>query len=244
MGVYSYREREIEGIVGNMKRLRMAYCVGAAAILVASGVVAMVRPEWIFGAGERARAWVLFALFVFFGGPLGENLWRWKKRPVKLEEALRAVRVEVCAEEVRLFEAGSVRQLKRSEIRRAEEVSWGMYLRTANRYRWILIPRKIEEFEAVKAEIEEIGIPVVEAGIAPNCEEFVGVVVFAGTMICAIFAQSAWVLGVNLLISLVVAVGGFVIVGANPENAPKMRWARLGIFLPVAMTASMLWGAW
>jgi hypothetical protein len=63
-------------------------------------------------------------------------------------------------------------------------------------------------------------------------------------MICAIFAQSAWVLGVNLLISLVVAVGGFVIVGANPENAPKMRWARLGIFLPVAMTASMLWGAW
>ena len=213
-------------------------------ILVAAGVVAMVRPEWIFGAGERARVWVVAALFVFFGGPLGENLWRWRKRPAKLEEALRAVRVEVSADEVKLFEAGSVRQLTRSDIRRAEEVSWGLYLRTANRYRWILIPRKIEGFAAIKAQIGEMGIAVVEAGIAPNCEEFAGVVVFAGTMICAIFAHSPLVLGVNLLISLVVAVGGFVIVGANPENAPKMRWARLGIFLPVAMTASMLWGAW
>ena len=161
-----------------------------------------------------------------------------------LAESLRAVRVEVCAEEVRLLEMGSVRQLARSEIRRAEEVSWGVYLRTASRYRWILIPRKIEEFETVKREIEEMGIPVVQAGIPPNWEEFAGVLVFTGTMICAIFAHTAWVLGINLLVSLAVAVGGFVIVGANPENAPKMRWARLGIFLPVAMTASMLWAAW
>ncbi len=244
MGVFTYRETEIAEIVETMKRLRLAYCLGAAVILAAAGVVAMVRPEWIFGAGERARGWVAVTLFVFFGGPLAENLWRWKRRPVKLEEALRAVRVEVSAEEVRLFEAGSVRQLRRSEIRRAQEVSWGLYLRTANRYRWILIPRKIEEFKTVKAEIEGIGIPVVQGEIPPNWEEFVGVLVFTGTMICAIFAHSAWVLGVNLLISLAVAVSGFVIVGANPENAPKMRWARLGIFLPVAMTASMLWAAW
>jgi hypothetical protein len=244
MGVYTYREREIEGIVVRMKRMRLAYCLGAAVILVAARVVAMVRPEWIFGAGERARAWVLLTLFVFFAGPLGENLWRWKRRPAKLEEALRAVRVEVCAEEVRLLESGSVRQLARREIRRAEEVSWGLYLRTANRYRWILIPRKIEEFAAVKAEIEGMGIAVVQGEIPPNWEEFVGALVFTGTMICAIFAQSAWVLAANLLVSLIVAVGGFVIVSANPENAPKMRWARLGIFLPVAMTASMLWGAW
>ena len=244
MGVYSYREREIEGIVGNMKRLRVAYCVGATMILAAAGMVAVVRPEWIFGGAERARWWVLAALLVFFGGPLGENLWRWKRRPAKLAEELRALRVEVCAEEVRLLEEGSVRQIARREIRRAQEVSWGLYLRTGNRYRWILIPRKIEGFETAKREIEEMGISVVEAGIAPNWEEFVGVMVFAGTMICAIFAHSPWVLGVNLAISLVVAVGGFVIVGRNPENAPKMRWARLGIFLPVAMTASMLWGAW
>lgn len=244
MGVYSYRERDIEEIVGEMRRVRTVYCAGAATVLLSAAVVAGMHPAWIFGDGGRARWWVVAALFVFFGGPLGETVWRWRSRPVVLERALRAVRVEVSQEEFRLFEEGSTRQLGRAEVCRAEEVSWGLYLRTANRYRWMLIPRKIEGFEEARREIEELGIAVKQAGIAPNWEEFVGVLVFAGTMICAIFAHSAWVLGVNLMVSLVLAAAGFVIVGANPENAPKMRWARLGIFLPVAMTASMLWGAW
>jgi len=88
-----------------------------------------------------------------------------------------------------------------------------------------------------------MGIPIVQAGIPPNWEEFAGVLVFTGTMICAIFAQSPQILGANLLISLLVAIAGFAVVSANPDNLPKMRWARLGIFLPVIMTASMLWMA-
>lgn len=137
-----------------------------------------------------------------------------------------------------------MQKLAQAEIRRAEQVPWGIYLRSSNRYRWILIPAKIEGFAALQREIGEMGIPIVPAAIAPNCEEFVGVLVFAGTMICAIFAHSTRVLAANLFISIVVAVAGFAIVSANPENLPKMRWARLGIFLPVLMTASMLWMAW
>jgi hypothetical protein len=89
-----------------------------------------------------------------------------------------------------------------------------------------------------------MGIPFEQAEVAPNWEEFVGALVFAGTMICAIFAHSTRVLEVNLALTVAVAVAGFVVVSANPENLPKMRWARLGVFLPVVMTASMLWSSW
>lgn len=244
MGIYVYGERQIEEIVGASTRLRFRFCLGAAVILAAACVVASLRPEWIFGPANHARPWVLAALFVFFAGPLGDNLWRWKSRPARLADSLRKLRIEISAEGVRVLTASGMRQMARAEIQRAEEVSWGLYLRSPNRYRWILIPAKIEAFEALKREIGELGIPIVQSAIAPNWEEFAGVLVFAATMICAIFAHSPQVLAANLLISLIVAVGGFAIVSANPENLPKMRWARLGIFLPVLMTASMLWLAW
>lgn len=241
MAVYIYSEREIENIIRAAKRLRLSYCAVAASILAAAGVVARARPEWIFGAHEHARTWVLVALFVFLAGPLADNLWRWKSRPIKLEESLRRTMVEVSAEGICVSGASSAKQLARNEIQRAEEVWWGLYLRSSDRYRWILIPAKIDGFEALKRDLRELGIPIVQATIPPNWEELAGVLVFTATMVCAIFAHNASVLAANLLISLLVAAGGFLIVSANPDNLPKMRWARLGIFLPVAMTASMLW---
>ena len=243
MAVYIYSEQQIESIIRATKRFRLRNCAVAAALLIAACLVAFLRPEWIFGARAQARMWVLAALFVFVAGPLVDTLWRWRSRPLRLQRVLRERTIEVSAEGVTVSGAPRVRQLARSEIRRAEEVPWGLYLRSPNRYRWILIPAKIDSFDAVKQEIAEMGIPIVPSASPPNWEELVGAVVFVGTMLCAIFAHSASVLAANLLISALVAVVGFLIIGASPDNLPKMRWARFGIFLPVAMTASMLWTA-
>jgi len=243
MAVYLYSEPQIESIIRATKRFRLRNCAVAAAILVAACLVALLRPTWIFGAREQARIWVLAALFIFVAGPLTETLWRWKSRSLKLEQTLRERRVEVSAEGVKISGAPSIRQLARSEIQRADEVPWGLYLRSSNRYRWILIPAKIGGFEEVKREIAAMGIPIAQSAIPPNWEELAGALVFIGTMLCAIFAHSTGVLAVNLIVSVLVAVVGFLIVSADPENLPKMRWARFGIFLPVAMTASMLWAA-
>ena len=138
-------------------------------------------------------------------------------------------------------EPGQIRQLARNEIVRAEETPWGLYLRTRDRYRWMLISKRIGEFDTLKRKIGELGVPLMQAASAPNWEELAGVLIFTATMICAIFAHSIAMLAVNLGVAILVAVAGFKIVSANPENLPKMRWARLGIFLPVAMTAAMLW---
>ena len=81
------------------------------------------------------------------------------------------------------------------------------------------------------------------AAIPPNWEELVGAVVFIAMMLCAVFARSAAVLTADLVISVMVAVVGFAVISANPDNLRKMRWVRFGIFLPVAMTGSMLWTA-
>lgn len=243
MAVYTYSEHEIASIIRASKRLRLAYCAVAVKILSAACVVALTRPEWIFGAHQHARIWVLLALFVFFAGPLADTLWRWKSRPARQEETLRKTSVEITEKGIMLSGASSVRQLARDKILRGEEVSWGLYLRTPNRYRWILIPSKLENFSALKRELDEMEIPIVQAAIPPNWEEFFGFLIFTGTMLCAIFARSAAILMANLAVSLLVAIAGFLIVSSNPDNLPKMRWARYGILLPVAMTASMLWMA-
>lgn len=98
MVLYVHRERQIESIINATKRFRLRYCAVAVAILVAACLVALLCREWIFGTHQHARIWVLVALFVFFGEPLGENLWRGKSRPERLEQSLRRTKVELSAE--------------------------------------------------------------------------------------------------------------------------------------------------
>jgi len=244
MSVCVYGEEQIEKILARSKKLRIGFCVGAAGALAAAATIAWLRPEWIFGAGNHARRWVIGALMVFVAGPMADNLWGWNRHWVGMERALRAMRIEVSVRGVWLRSAGSERKFAAEEIRCAEEVPWGLYLRTAQRYRWMLIPARVAGFEELKREIGELGVAIVAARMAPNWEELVGGVVFTATMICAVFAQSTRVLAGDLIVSVIVAAAGYVVVSANPENLPKMRWARLGIFLPILMTGSMLWGAW
>jgi hypothetical protein len=137
MGVYFYGEQQIENLVQSSQRLRARFCAGAAGILGAACVVGWLRPGWIFGAGNHARGWVIAALFVFFAGPLAENLWRWQSRTESLRESLRDFRVEVLEDGVRVSAACGIRAMRWEEIRRVEQVGWGLYLRAAERYRWI-----------------------------------------------------------------------------------------------------------
>lgn len=243
MAVYRYSEQRIESIIVATKRLRLRYCAVAVGILCAACVVGVRRPEWIFGPHQQARMWVLIALAVFVVGPLLDNLWRWKSRPQKLAASLRETEVTVAAEEVSITAAGSVRHLARAEITQAEEVCWGIYLRSADRYRWILVSSQIDGFDECKSELKRLGIPVMAAATPPNWEELAGAVVFLAMMLCAVFARSAAVLTTDLVISIMVAVVGFAVISANPENLGKMRWVRFGILLPVVMTGSMLWTA-
>jgi protein-S-isoprenylcysteine O-methyltransferase Ste14 len=108
-----------------------------------------------------------------------------------------------------------------------------------------VIPRKIDGYEAIKRELGAMGVSAVKTTIPPNWEEFVGMLLFFGTGICALTVHNIPLLIVNLLLSALLSFGWFFVINANPDvlKLPRMRWARFGAFLPVVFAAAGLWFA-
>ena len=238
MVAYVYSEQQIDAMVGTSRRLRIRFCVAAIVILVVAALLTFYRPTLpIFH--EPARAWVIALLTSFFLFPLVKTIGGWRKWPDLMRNSLRDTRVEVASGAVGVTGPfGYKRQLSISEIVRAEEpyLGTGLYLRTSNRYRWILIPRKLDGYEAIKRELAVAGAPLVKRFIPTNGEEFVFVLLFIGTMLCATMVHDTRILLANLVIAVVVSVSGFLIVNANPDNH-QIRRARIGVFIPVVFAA-------
>lgn len=237
MAVYVYSEEHIERMIAKSRRLRVRFCVAAIVILVMAVLLAFYRPTLpIFR--EPFRAWGI-ALLTSLLLPLVKTIWRWREWPDVMRNSLRETRVEVDSGTVSVSgPAGYKRQLSISEIVRAEEayLGTGLYLRTSNRYRWILIPRKMDGYEAIKRELPMAGAAVVRRFIPTNAEEFIFVLMFIGTILCATIVHDTRILLANLLIAVVLSVSGFLIVNANPDNRQVGR-ARVGVFLPVVFAA-------
>jgi len=238
MAVYVYSEQQIERMVGESRRLRIRLCIAAIVILAMAVLLVFYRPTLpIFR--EPFRAWGMALLTSLFLFPLVKTIWRWRKWPDLLRNSLRDTRVEVASGTVGVSgPSGYKRELSISEIVRAEEpyLGTGLYLRTSNRYRWILIPRKLDGYDAVKREVAVAGAPVVKRLIPTNGEEFVFVLLFVGTILCATMVHDTKVLLANLVIAVVVSVSGFLIVNANLDNH-QIRRARIGVFIPVVFAA-------
>ena len=238
MAVYVYSEQQIDRMVGKARRLRIRFCVAAIVILVMAALLAFYRPTLpIFH--EPVRAWVTALLTSLVLFPLVKTIWRWRRWPDLMRSSLRETRVEVASGTVGVSgPLGYKRQLSFSEIVRAEEpyLGTGLYLRTSNRYRWILVPRKLDGYEAIKRELAVVGAGVVKRLIPTNWEEFVFVLLFIGTILCAAIVHDRRILLANLVIAVIVSVAGFLIVGANPDNH-QIRRARIGVFIPVVFAA-------
>jgi hypothetical protein len=243
MAVYRYNDEQIDRIVAKTKRFRVWYSVAAFLILVATGLLAFFRPDLpLFH--EPARAWLLGILTALFITPLFRTVWNWNTWAGKLKNSLRNVGVDISGGIVCVsYPSGAKRQVRQNEVVRAEEPSLaaGLYLRTPNRYRYILIPRKLDGYDAIKRELRGMGTEVVETSIPGNWEEFLFILLFVGTMICAFSTENVQVLTVNFFISLLVSLGGFLVINSNSDNLPQMRWARFGAFLPVVFAALGLW---
>jgi len=238
MAVYVYTEQQIEKMVVKWRRLRIRFCVSAIVILIVAVLLGFSRPTLAI-LHEPVRAWVMALLTSLFLFPLVKTIWRWREWPDQMRNSLRETRVEVASGTVGVFGPfGYKRQLSISEIVRAEEpyLGTGLYLRTSNRYRWILIPRKLDGYDAIKRELAVAGAAVVKRFTPTNGEEFVFVLLFVGTILCATMVHDTRILLANLVIAVVVSLSGFLIVNANPDNH-QIRRARIGVFIPVVFAA-------
>ena len=123
----------------------------------------------------------------------------------------------------------------RDEIIRIEEpnVGGGLYLRTANRYRSLIIPRNLDGYQEIKAVFDLREVPYLKTVLTPNWELFLLGLVVCGSLICDLATRNRIVLWVNLFVALLAGVGGFLIINANLDNRTRMRWSRFGALFPL-----------
>ena len=110
-------------------------------------------------------------------------------------------------------------------ILRVEEPSWGggLYPRSPSRHRWLLIPRSLDGYGQIQDELRALGIPFTEKVIPANWGEFDFVLLFCGTLICDLVTQNRQIPTANLIVTILVGIGGFLIVGANPNSHLRVR---------------------
>jgi len=238
MALYSYREQQIERMIKRARRWRTTFAVAAVAVLVTSLLLWIYRPDLpIFR--QPARTWFITIVFGVFVHPVIMVVRKWNRWQERLGNALRQFKVEVTSDAVKIYgQSGIDRQLKLQDISRIEEpsIGRGLYLRTSNRYRWLLIPHNLEGYQTLKNQLIGSGVPLTGSLFLPNWEEFVFVLLFMGTLLCAGISHSRTVLAINLFISIVISTAGLAIVNANRDN-PKIRNARIGCFIPVVAAA-------
>lgn len=235
MSVHSYSEAGIERLISRARRVRRVFFLIASCLLAVVIVLALLRPDLpIFR--EPLRPWLLAVVGLPIPALL-HGIWKRKDWAEALRGRLDKTKLEIAADSITVSNSWFSRRLCRSELLRAEEPSWGtgLYLRTANRYRWAVIPRTLDGYESAKLELAGMGLAVEKTLIPPNWEEFVWVLLFLGTLICTMYLHSVRLLELNFLFALLLSIAGFFLISANPDlkKIPRMRGARFGAFLPV-----------
>ena len=241
MAVYVYSDEQIRHLVNDARRNRVRLCV------ISGLIIAAVIPLMVFFPFTRlpARDW-LVPIFIGLLAPVFQEIWNWRTWPERFKNSLNKTRIELSTGGIRVSSAfAGDKTLGMHEIMRAEEPSTrvGLYLRTSNRYRWIVIPANLDGFETIKHELRGAGIEVKRTSIPPNWEEYLGALLFIATMICAVVVNNIRFLTINIVIALLLSLSGLAIINSNPDNFPRMRWLRFGAFIPVIFAAIALWSA-
>jgi len=237
MAVYTYSEEAIDRAVRKISRMRVWMRMIAVACLAVEIVVA-------FGLNLRLSVPWSTAAFIVPIVLLTQGIGSWRAAPKLVVKHMRAYSVDVSFYSVRVQGAAMPQQqLTRDEILRVEEPSWGggLYLRSTNRYRWLLIPRNLDGYGHVKDELKALGIPFARKVVPTNWEEFALVLFFCGSILCDMVTHNRQVLFANLAVALIVGFCGFFIISANPDNASRMRWTRFAAFLPAVFAAVSLY---
>jgi hypothetical protein len=241
MAVFTFSEETIARIAPRTQRVRMWFRAVAVAWLVLDVSVAVGQLYWPAIRTDLSAMWVNFA-FIIPIILLFNNFQLRKHMLERMEAYMRSYSIDVSPYSVRVqSDLGPQRQFARDEILRVEESSWGggLYLRSSNRYRWLVIPRGLDGYSQMKDELRASGIPFVEKVIPTNWEEFAIVFLYCGTLICDLVTRNRQVLTANLIVAILVGIVMFLIIGANPDSPRRMRWVRFAAFLPAAFT--VLW---
>lgn len=228
MAVYALSPASIANNAAKLRKIRIWGSI-ILVPLMALFLYLRISHSSTFGRSTEVAFIVLFVTLMTLVQP-----YPWRLSSRKVAAKMGDFCIEITSDAVEIRSSQFIRRIARDEIVRIEEPSWGggFYVRTPNRYRWILIPRTLERFEEIKSGLAASGIPIVRTMIPPNWEEFLFVLLFCGSVACDLFATSRLVLFVNLGVALLLGVLGFLVT-ATTENSRLRFKARLGSLIPL-----------
>jgi len=242
MSAYGYSEARIEELIERgIGRIRKTVIV--CLVLVVGSILALCFHVGNFGLSGRIGLDPFFILFVI-GPGIFQFYWNRRKFCETLRRSFSQFSVVVCDGEVRVSQLwGNTRQLQREQIVRLEEpkMGGGLYLRSANRYRWLLIPRSLDEYDQIKSELTSRGIPLVKTVIAASAEGGVICLGLCATLILAWVSQSMPWLTADLTLSLLMAVAGICLAWANPDDRESIWKAAVPSLIPALLITSKIW---
>ena len=249
MAFYCYSEDTISRMLQKGKRRTFWMRVVGAVWLALDLFAVTVLSLWFHGDPLKSEHWSI-ALFVLPFVMLMQSGKAGSGASKGVAEYLRTYSVVVSSYSVRVqSNLGPQRQFLREEILRAEESAWGsgLYLRTANRYRYLGIPRNIDGFSEIREELRAAGIPFAKKAIPTNWEEFaqvlafLGSLLFSGLIICDVVSRSPRVLTVNLTVALLGGLLGFFTTSLTPVDSSRTRWVKFASFLPLLFAILVLY---
>jgi hypothetical protein len=242
MHFYSYSESRIEELVSKRRRIQRVVFFAGLGLLLTSfllmfyGLQGSPRPNGLWHTG--------FILLFVLGAQLIQKSWSSHKKDEKLRNHLAGVSATFTDEEVQIrYSKVSTRSLEWKDILRVEEpaIGGGLYLRSANRYRWLLIPKSLDDYDEIKGELARMEIPTAQKRIPTNAEEFLFVFLFCGTLISTAFVSNLSALGVIFVVAGLLVPTGIYVINANPDNRVG-RWKTIvGVFIPVSLIALKIW---
>lgn len=160
--------------------------------------------------------------------------YTWRRTARQAAKSVRGYSIEITLDAVELKSAYANKRILRNEIIRIDEARWGsgLYVRTANPFRWILIPRRIQGFDEIKATLAANGIPTARTAISPAWQGQMFLVLFCGSLMCDVFATSRNTLLANLGVAFLIGIYGLVVFRSVMESALRLK-ARLGSLIPL-----------
>jgi hypothetical protein len=240
VSTYRYSETTIQSIVARFRRQRLWF-VGVGSLCLALGILAAYRLASHPTGHSRRDLWGI-AVAAFLVEHLLRTIWNWRTSPAKFEESFRATTVTVSPERVSISRPKLCLHLDRREITQAEIDSRRsrIVLRSADRYRRLIIPAGLDNFGELRREIETLGVPVGRES-RKGWADLLPAFLFSGVLLCSVLSKNPLVLRINTAVALVVSLGFFYILNAQSDVARSLGWKRWAAFLPLLFAAAGLW---
>lgn len=242
MSTYRYSETTIQTAVARFRRQRSWFVVVGCLVLALAGAATYRLWSEPPRLSHRHLEATMATIVAISAEQMVRMFWRWRTAPVKVEDSYRAIQITVTPESISSTLSKFSCDLNRSEIVRAEADSQRnrFVLFTANRYRRLIIPPGLDDFEKLRTEIETMGVPIV-TGSSKNWVDFVLAFLFVGVVLCSVLSTNPLVLRTNVVVALLVSLRFFYIISANSDLARFMGWKRWAAFLPLLFATARLW---